>query len=329
MPRSRSNPLEPPRRYFKELRFRQFRAFREVARTLSFTEAAEILALSKASLWQQVRSLEEELDTCLLRTESQQVSLTEDGALLLELVSPLVESFDSLKAVFLDRRRNIVRKLTVATTSTLLAHELLQPVQTYRQTHADVRFTFIEKPSREALPLLETGHADLALIGSLDESPWPASIETRPWTHYPFVLMSDSQHPLASEPEITLATLAQFPLLFPAQSTNARFRVERIFREAGLLESLDVVLESSAASVLARFVERNLGVAITSMSPLLANDLLQTPPGHSALAIRDLSGIFGGESIVLAHRKGRHLLPHIAEFCQLILHTPLPKFPIR
>ncbi|MEK0445001.1 MAG: hypothetical protein RLZZ399_322 [Verrucomicrobiota bacterium] len=328
MPRSRSNPLEPPRRYFKELRFRQFRAFREVARTLSFTEAAETLALSKASLWQQVRSLEEELDTRLLRTESQQVSLTEDGALLLELVSPLVESFDSLKAVFLDRRRNIVRKLTVATTSTLLAHELLAPVQTYRQTHADVRFTFVEKPSKEALPLLETGRADLAIIGSLDESPWPPSIEARPWTHYPFVLMCGSGHPLASQSAITLGGLAPFPLLFPAQATNARFRVERIFQEAGLLDALNVVLESSSASVLARFVERDLGVAITSMSPLLAHDLLRNSPSPSPLHLRDLSGIFGTESVVLAHRKGRHLLPHIAEFCQLILQSPTLQFPI-
>lgn len=311
--------IEPPRRYFKELRFRQFRAFREVARSLSFATAAEVLQISRPSLWQQVRALEEELGTELLRTESQQLSLTEDGIMLLELITPLVENFDSLKAVFLDRRRDVVRRLTVATTSTVLANELLDPVRLYRQRHPDVRFSFIERPSREALPLLESGHADLAFVGVLEAAPRPATLEFDEWLRYPFVLICPPEHPLATMRRVNLKNLVEHPLLLPAEATNARTRIEEVLRSAGFFEKANVVLESSTSLVLARYAEMGLGVALTSLSPILVEELRSGSHGHAPLVVRELTGLFGSEPVVIAHRKGRHLLNHINEFRQLTL----------
>lgn len=310
---------EPPRRYFKELRFRQFRAFREVARSLSFATAAEVLQISRPSLWQQVRALEEELGTELLRTENQQLSLTEDGVILLEMVTPLVESFDSLKAVFLDKRRDVVRRLTVATTSTVLANELLEPVRLYRQHHPDVRFTFIERPSLEALSLLESGQADLAFVGLLEDAPRAATLEFDKWLSFPFVLICPPEHPLATIRRVTLKDLVGYPLLLPAEATNARTRIEDVLQKAGLFGKANIVLESSTSLVLGRYAEMGLGVALTSLSPIMVDELRAGSLGHAPLVVRELPSLFGEEPVVIAHRKGRHLLNHIHEFRQLAL----------
>lgn len=325
MPRPPSS--EPPRRYFKELRFRQFRAFREVARSLSFASAADVLQISRPSVWQQVRALEEELGTELLRTESQQLSLTEDGSMLLEMITPLVESFDSLKAVFLDRRRDVVRRLTVATTSTVLANDLLEPVRLYRQRHPDVRFSFIERPSREALPLLESGQADLAFVGILEEAPRPVTLEFDEWLRFPFVLICPPEHPLASARRVQLKDLVGHPLLLPAEATNARTRIEDVLRKAGLFKKANIVLESSTSLVLGRYAEMGLGVALTSLSPMLIEELRSGSLGHTPLVVRELTNLFGEEPVVLAHRKGRHLLNHINEFRQLALAARAKSMP--
>ncbi|MEY5027637.1 MAG: hypothetical protein RLZZ244_3165 [Verrucomicrobiota bacterium] len=320
MPRPRIHPEEPPRRYFKELRFRQFRAFKEVARSLSFSEASETLHLSKPSLWQQVRALEEELETPLLRTENQHLSLTEDGALLLEMITPLVESFDSIRSLFLHKRGNLVRRLTVATTSTLLAHELHAPVQLYRKARPDVRVRFLEKPSRESLALLESGTADLAIIGLLESETLPTGCECDPWLSFPFYLVCPQTHPFATaKTPPSLAELADSPLILPSETTNARVRIDAVFSRALPSPPPTGVLESSTFTVLARYVEMEMGVALCSLSPKLAQQLRHGSPGQPPLAVRDVSSLFGEEPVVLVRRKGRHLLQHVEHFRTLTL----------
>ena len=55
------------RHYFKELRLQQFRGLQAIIRLGSFSAAARDLGLTKASVWQQVRALEEEFGCKLER----------------------------------------------------------------------------------------------------------------------------------------------------------------------------------------------------------------------------------------------------------------------
>jgi DNA-binding transcriptional LysR family regulator len=311
----------PQRRYFKELRFRQFRAFREVARTMSFAAAADALRISRPSLWQQVRALEEELGAALVRTENQQLSLTEDGALLVELIKPLVEEFDSIRTMFADRRANVVRRLRVATTSSLLANELQQPVQHYAQEHPAVRFSFVERPSKEAFSLLESGEADLAVVGMLDTTPRPEGFVFDEWLSYPFVVICPPGHPLEKAKRIEVRDIVEHPLLLPTAATNARQRITATLEEASCLGALNAVIESSTTLVLARYVGMGLGVAISSISPQLADELRTGGHGHPPLVVREVRSLFGEEPIVIARRKGGYLFSHVDGFRQLTLSS--------
>src|SRR5262245_60253547 len=117
------------RRYFKEMRLQQLRGLCEVARQGSFAAAAQTLRISRPAIWQQVRALEREFGASLVERRGRKAELTGDGRLLLEIVAPLVTGFDGIKTAFRDRREELVRHLTVATTATLLAYELQAPVR--------------------------------------------------------------------------------------------------------------------------------------------------------------------------------------------------------
>lgn len=316
MPDSLSHPQ---RRYFKELRFRQFRAFREVARTLSFAAAAEALRISRPSVWQQVRALEVELGAELLRVQSQQLTLTEDGVVLLELIEPLVENFDSIRSVFADRQTATMRRLRVATTSSLLANELQRPVRLYAEQHASVRFSFVERPSKEAFPLLESGEADLAIVGMLDDTPRPAGFEFDEWVRYPFALVLPKGHPLESAASIEIQDILKHPLLLPTAPTNARHRIQAVLGETGGLHGANVVIESSTSLVLAGYVEMGLGVALCSISPQLAEELRVGGRGRVPLVVREVVPLFGEEPVVIARRKSGYLFSHVDGFRQLAL----------
>ncbi|MBE2285439.1 MAG: LysR family transcriptional regulator [Prosthecobacter sp.] len=70
---------DQPRHYFKELRLQQFRSIVALARRGTFSGAAAALKLTRASVWQQVRGLEQEMACTLVRTVGQRVELTAAG----------------------------------------------------------------------------------------------------------------------------------------------------------------------------------------------------------------------------------------------------------
>jgi len=111
------------------------------------------------------------------------------------------------------------------------------------------------------------------------------------------------------------------PLLLPADSTNARQRVDTVFRGAGLIKRIHGVIESSTARVLARYVEMGLGVALCSLSPALVTELQTGAYGHLPLAVREVTSLFGEEPVVIARRKGGHLPGHVDGFRKLTLSS--------
>jgi len=100
----------PVRRYFKEVRFRQIRALVEMSRQGSFAATAAAMDLAVPSVWQQIRSLEDEYGVQLVVAEGSKVSLTDDGRALVDLAAPLVESFDGLRAMFEDNFKREKRR---------------------------------------------------------------------------------------------------------------------------------------------------------------------------------------------------------------------------
>jgi DNA-binding transcriptional LysR family regulator len=78
----------PPRRYFKEVRFRQLHALVEFDRTGGFAPAAGALGLSVPSVWQQIRALELEYGVALVDSQGPLMFLTAEGRMLVDVAAP-------------------------------------------------------------------------------------------------------------------------------------------------------------------------------------------------------------------------------------------------
>ena len=61
------------------MELRQLRYFVKTAETLNFSEAARLLYVTQSTLSQQIRQLEQELDTMLFVRDSHNVTLTDSG----------------------------------------------------------------------------------------------------------------------------------------------------------------------------------------------------------------------------------------------------------
>lgn len=313
----------PERHYFKELRLQQFRGLIAVIRSGSFAAAAKALRMTKASIWQQVRALEEEFGCVLLESAGRRVRPTAQGLRLAELSTPLVEGFDSIKEAFCADLAKLPAELSVATTPGCLTYELRGAIDAVRAQFPTGHLTFQDRNSPAAIDLVESGEVDVAVAARFEEWPQKPALELTPFTEHPFVLAAPAGHPLLEAPEVRFADLANYPLLLPGPKANCRPRLERLLRGEGVWERLRIVLECSFPSSLLEYVEAGLGVTVTPVPSALFRE---APHGLSRLngrqtVLRDLSALLGKEPLFYVRRRGWHETPIAVAFRTAILQA--------
>ena len=310
--------MNQPRRYFKELRFRQLRALVMLARKGTFSAVAEAFQISVPSVWQQIRALEDEFGTAMVRQSGKSIVLTEQGELLVQLAQPLVDSFDHIRELFAEKNRRLPRRITVATTASLLLHELQAPLAILRERHPDIELTFIDRPSTIARRHLENGDADVAIIGQIGEKPSPQLAVTQ-LTAYPFVLVCPEGHPLIKARSVKLADLIKHPLVMPGEGSNSRRHAQQVFEAAGLWQKARLALTASTLHIVAGYVRVGFGIGVTSVSPMILKEAARRHPSYRGIVFRDLSRLFGREEVVIAHRHTKIELPHHRTFREIVL----------
>jgi len=117
------------------------RVYDAAARHLSFTRAADELAVTPAAVGQQIRALEDHLGTVLFRRTSKGLELTEEGAAGLE---PLREGFlkfeESVQAMQAGQASD---RFTIAAPREFFAQWLAPRLARYAAEHPSARFTFV------------------------------------------------------------------------------------------------------------------------------------------------------------------------------------------
>jgi DNA-binding transcriptional LysR family regulator len=303
------------RHYFKELRLQQFRSLVALARWQTFSAAAAALKITRASVWQQVRGLEQEMECALVRTRGQRVELTSAGQKLVELAAPLVSGLDSVKSALLSAiRDDLPETLVIATPPSFLVHELRQPIARIRKLHPRLQLTFLERNSPAALDLLDQGGADIAIAARLEDTPKRTSLDYQPFTKYPFTFICPERHPLITTKRLTLRHFASHPLIMPGHGTYCRNQFDAVMNGAGLLDKVNIVIESNFPFLLFEYVRMGMGVAL---SPLPANP--SPTPHHAGVAMRNVAHLFGEEEICYVRRKGEFEMPCATAFRELVV----------
>jgi LysR family transcriptional regulator, transcriptional activator for dmlA len=143
----------------KNLDLGAWNAFASVAKEGNFTRAARSLRISVPQLSKKIAKLEGDLGIRLFQRSTRQVSLTQEGQVLLPKVISSLDDFRNLEAEFENRDQiNGVIRLTCLTG---VAHRLLPPVLLeFMQLHPNVR---IEADISDSLIDLIDSRVDLAI----------------------------------------------------------------------------------------------------------------------------------------------------------------------
>ena len=142
--------------------------FARVAETGSFRGAAKQLGVSASVVSHQVSALEAQLGVPLFYRSTRKVSLTEQGKLLLNPATEMVEAAQAGLAHFVENADAPVGKLNVSLPAVLTCHPIMDQLATFAVTHPAIALSLRFTDVRDSL--IQSG-LDLAIrMGQMPDS---------------------------------------------------------------------------------------------------------------------------------------------------------------
>lgn len=275
----------------------QLQAFEAVARTGTFTAAAEELFVTQPSLSRQIGALESELGAVLFQRSRTGATPTLAGNTLLPIATRMLADAETAHvemAALAGLQRGRVR---IGAPPTLCVSVLAEVLAAFRARFPGVAIEVTEAGSRALAEGLSEGRLDLAL--TVDRGPVGPSVISEPLFREELVVASAMPcdvgagpavaAPKARAPEVpgageaaetvvgqvvpeipdllTLAELAATPQVAFNRNYDLRRATDVAFHKSGLTPTIAV--EGTEMDAALRFVERGLGVAVVPATILL------------------------------------------------------------
>lgn len=225
----------------------QVRVFLEVARHLSFTDAADALNLSQPAVSAKIKSLESELGTPLFYRLGKKIELTEVGCFLLEEGHKLIQLENQLVQTIGEIKKGKVGSLKIGCTTAIAEGWLPEVLFNYRKQHPDIQTKCIVFESLEFLyralnsNQVNVGTSDISFERFSDIT--ATSIDT---IHYSAFVASN--HPLAKQSWLSIKELINYPWVVLPSGSPSRLVFESRLEELGLsldnfsqLETIDTI----------------------------------------------------------------------------------------
>ena len=295
------------------MNFQQLKSVREAVRcNFNLTEVANMLFTSQPGVSRQIRELEEELGIeIFVRNGKRLTGLTPPGQALLPLVEQLLLGADNIKRVGDDFSAKLKGQLSVAATHSQARYALPHVVRDFRQLFPNVSLHLHQGSPKQVAEMLLSGEADIGVATeALAQYPQLVALPCYRWTHS---IVVPPGHPLLDHTgPVTLAQLAQFPIITYEHGYTGRSHIDDAFAKAGL--SPDVVLTAMDADVIKTYVELGMGVGIVA-------SIAVDPDRDTHLRLLDAGHLFAINQTRLAIRRGAWLRGFAYSFIETFAPT--------
>jgi DNA-binding transcriptional LysR family regulator len=284
--------------------FKQVHAFAAVAKTSSFSRAAEQLNIAQSRVSVLIRDLENELAVRLFDRTTRRMELTAAGRDFRphaeKLLADLRHALEDTHALG-ERRRG---RLTVAAPPLLMESLIPRLLVPFKRDFPGVRVNLIDARRERIIEVVKAGEADIG-IGTFGQHE-----DGLIWTRLasdPLFLFCAESHPLAAVRRPRWQDLAGVPMIGLTRESGVRALVEYGCSASGITPQVEY--EVSLATTALSLVEVGLGVAILPANAMTAArqlPIVARPLSHPTV-LREISMIA---------RHGRSLSPAAAEWVQ-------------
>ena len=250
----------------KRVTFRQLRVFTEVAKHLSFSQAAEQLHLTPPAVTMQVKELEGHVGMPLFERKGRQVQLTMAGEYFLVYAKRLLSTLKDADNVMARFKRVETGVLTIGLLSTA-GYFLPALLARFQSEHpgVDVRLD-VTRDLTKLMDRLHSNEIDLAVMGRPPKGEY--ALRSEPFAGHPMVFVCPPGHPLLGVGHPPVDALVHHPLVVRELGSEVRHVLDNYLREHRLAPRIAMEIPSNEtikASVMA-----GLGIGFISLHAVVA-----------------------------------------------------------
>jgi DNA-binding transcriptional LysR family regulator len=286
---------------------RQLRVFEAAASHRSFSKAAEFLHLTQPGVSMHIKELETNAGLPLFERIGRKLYVTEAGqellALTREILRALKDADDTLNGLRGLRRGRI--NLAVVSTAKYFVPQLLAR---FGRDFPELEIRLTVNNRSSVIEQLVANDVDLAIMG---RSPQSLDTVAEPFAQNPHVIIAAPDHPLASERDIPVETVARENFIVREPGSGTRLAMQQYFDEFGL--ACNVGMEMASNETIKQAVMAGMGISFISRHTL---DLeLQT----QRLVVLDVRGMPVIRLWHVAHLVKKRLSPTAVAFKEFVL----------
>ncbi len=254
-----------PQFYYKNNRLQQIRGFCNTVTYGSLAKAAKVMCLSQSSVSLQIKSLERDLNTKLIKRSKKNgksFELTEDGKGFYEMAFPIVSGADELCDKFLlSSTKHKESVLRIAGHHSVFSILIPSAIKFIKIKNPDLKLQLSYLTRQEACEKIEQSEVDVAIYPLEDLSLIQKNLNYQKISDYKPALITPLGHPLSLIPDkkITFEKIGQYNYIHTgsyAISDIMKFNIA-----AKVLKS-DIDLNHGSWDILKSLVSAGLGVTI-------------------------------------------------------------------
>ena len=234
---------------------RQMRAFVALAKTGSFTLAAEYLHVTQSALSGLIKELELVLGVRVVERSTRKTQLSELGRELYPLFDKMIQDLDGAMLDIANRKALKTGMVRIAAPQMMSCTLLPEVIAAYRLAYPEVQVRLVDCPVENVPARVFSGEVDFGIGPERDPTP---EIAARVLFEMPFVLVFPNDHPLQARARITWADVNDYPFIaLQGQFTERLLRDMHIsFRDLSLNPYNEVTFMTTALAM----VSANLGI---------------------------------------------------------------------
>lgn len=191
-----------------QISLRHFRCFVAVARTGSFTLAAQQLFKTQSSLTATIKQFEELAGVQLFDRTTRRVEQTKDALWFLEVAEGVLRDFDNAVADLQAVGRSEHGNIKISVVPSMMPHILAPTLKAFRKSYPDVKISVRDEGSDKTERAVLDGTTDFGISSPLNHFP---DLDYRPVLADRFGVVFPADHPLSKKKgDLTWADLREY-----------------------------------------------------------------------------------------------------------------------
>jgi len=289
------------------MKLHQLKYVYEVARrNLNVSDAAEALFTSQPGISKQIRLLEQEIGVPIFTREGKRLTrITPAGEQIIDKTKNILREIESIKLIGDEFKQEQSGTLTIATTHTQACYALPQVIRKFVGQFPGVKLFLKQGYPEEITRMVIDGDAEMVIATeAVSKSRELVALPCYQWNRCALTLPG---HPLLAKKPVTLADVAEHPILTYDFAFAGRTLVSETFEAANLTPN--IVFTALDSDVIKTYVELGLGVGLVAT---MAFD----PQKDQGLRMIDLGHLFPSSTTWIGLRRKSFLRSYVYRFIE-------------